>query len=235
MTPSRFGPQSVDASRGVAGVESAARRRPNARSASVRHSIVLLAVVTALAVSVSACGGGSPDDPGVAGAGGSTSTTVAVPGSSSSGILTTHAEALRYSQCMRAHGIADFPDPSANGSFPIHAGPNSDLNNNDPTFEAAIQACRQYRPVVNLTPAQHAQLESEYLAFAHCMRSQGISDFPDPVTGSGNGVGFRLQGGPNSDLSSTNPAFQRAVESCQHILGHQFRFVFGSNGVGKGS
>ena len=54
------------------------------------------------------------------------------------------------------------------------------------------------------------------------MRSHDISDFPDPVTGRGNGVGFSLQGGPNSDLSSTNPAFERAVESCQHILGHQF-------------
>ena len=85
------------------------------------------------------------------------------------------------------------------------------------------------------SPAQHAQLESEYLSFARCMRSHGISDFPGPVTGSGGHPGFRLQGGPSSDLNSNAPTFQRGVEACQRILGHRFRFVFTPSGVGKGA
>jgi hypothetical protein len=93
----------------------------------------------------------------------------------------------------------------------------------------------QSSPQHDVTPAQHAQLESEYLSFARCMRSHGISDFPDPVTGSGGHPGFRLQGGSSSDLNSNNPAIQRGVESCQRILGHQFRFVFTPSGVGKGA
>jgi hypothetical protein len=32
-----------------------------------------------------------------------------------------------------------------------------------------------------------------------------------------------------------NPAFQRGVEACQHILGHQFRFAFTPSGAGKGA
>ena len=32
-----------------------------------------------------------------------------------------HAEALGYSQCMRSHGITDFPDPTASGDFAIHS------------------------------------------------------------------------------------------------------------------
>ena len=84
------------------------------------------------------------------------------------------------------------------------------------------------------TPAEQAQLENEYLRFARCMRSHGVSDFPDPITGSGGHPGFSLQGGSSSDLNS-NPAFQRGVEACQHILGHQFRFVFTPSGVGKGA
>jgi hypothetical protein len=87
----------------------------------------------------------------------------------------------------------------------------------------------------DVTPAQHAQLKSEYLSFARCMRSHEISDFPDPVTGSGGHPGFRLQGGSSSDLNSNNPALRRGVEACQHILGHQFRFVFTPSGVGKGA
>ena len=84
------------------------------------------------------------------------------------------------------------------------------------------------------TPAEQAQLENEYLRFARCMRSHGVSAFPDPITGSGGHPGFSLQGGSSSDLNP-NPAFQRGVEACQHILGHQFRFVFTPSGVGKGA
>jgi hypothetical protein len=85
------------------------------------------------------------------------------------------------------------------------------------------------------TSPAHVQLENEYLRFARCMRSHGISDFPDPITGSGGHPGFSLQGGSDSDLNSKSPAFQRGIGVCQHILGHQFRFVFTPSGVGKGA
>jgi hypothetical protein len=86
----------------------------------------------------------------------------------------------------------------------------------------------------SVSPAQHAP-ESGYQGFARCMRSHGVSDFPDPVRGSGGHPGFHLQGGSNSDLNSNNPAFQRGVAACGHVLGHQFRFVFTPSGVGKGA
>jgi hypothetical protein len=86
-----------------------------------------------------------------------------------------------------------------------------------------------------VTPAEQAQLENQYLGFARCMRSHGISDFPDPITGSGGHPGFSLQGGSNSDLTSSNTAFQRGVEACQHVLRRRFRFVFTPSGAGKGA
>lgn len=85
------------------------------------------------------------------------------------------------------------------------------------------------------TRSEQAQLESEYLRFARCMRSHGVGDFPDPITGSGGHPGFSLQGGSSSDLNSNNPAFQRGIAVCQHVLGHEFRFVFTPSGVGKGA
>jgi hypothetical protein len=200
--------------------------RPRAGAA-----IAGLATVAAVALLAAGCGGSK--GPGVAGGDGNT-TTVAASGSGSGS--QNYTEALRYSQCMRSHGITDFPDPAASGDFAIHgAGPNNDLDRNNPTFQAAEQACQRYSPQHNVTPAQHAQLEGEYLSFARCMRSHGVSDFPDPVTGSGGHPGFRLQGGSNSDLNSNNPAFQGGVEACQRILGHQFRFAFTPSGVGKGA
>jgi hypothetical protein len=59
------------------------------------------------------------------------------------------AQALKYSQCMRAHGISDFPDPTASGGITIHAqagSGGSDLDPNNPLFQAAQRACQHYLP-----------------------------------------------------------------------------------------
>jgi len=53
-------------------------------------------------------------------------------------------KALHFSQCMRQHGITDFPDPTfQNGGAGIQLNPstNSDLDPNNPQFQAAQQAC----------------------------------------------------------------------------------------------
>ena len=73
------------------------------------------------------------------------------------------------------------------------------------------------------------------MGFAKCMRSRGITDFPDPVTGSGGHPGFHLNGGSSTDLNANDLPFQRGVEACQHILRHRFQFIFGAGGVGKGT
>jgi hypothetical protein len=60
----------------------------------------------------------------------------------------TSAQALRFSQCMRAHGFSDFPDPQVeNGRIQIGPfGPGSGLDPNDPQFQAAWGACQHYLP-----------------------------------------------------------------------------------------
>jgi hypothetical protein len=52
---------------------------------------------------------------------------------------------LAFSNCMRAHGLKDFPDPSG-GGLRIHVQPGSDLDPNNPTFQSAQQACQRYLP-----------------------------------------------------------------------------------------
>jgi hypothetical protein len=56
---------------------------------------------------------------------------------------------LAFSACMRAHGIADFPDPTFTGGnalMRLRGGPGSDLNPNSPRFQAAQTACRAKLP-----------------------------------------------------------------------------------------
>jgi hypothetical protein len=50
---------------------------------------------------------------------------------------------LRYARCMREHGMADFPDPQADGRFPL---PASLRGGKTPSFLRANQACRQLNP-----------------------------------------------------------------------------------------
>jgi hypothetical protein len=50
------------------------------------------------------------------------------------------AQLEKFSQCMRANGIADFPDPTAKGLF-FTPSPGTDLDPNNPTFQHAQKKC----------------------------------------------------------------------------------------------
>jgi hypothetical protein len=60
-----------------------------------------------------------------------------------------------FSECMRSHGIKDFPDPDSHGGIDINGEPGTDLNPNNPRFRSAQRACQSLMP----TPtAQQQQL-----------------------------------------------------------------------------
>jgi hypothetical protein len=59
------------------------------------------------------------------------------------------AQALKFSECMRAHGISDFPDPQVSSGaggvsigIRINGNGSSNLNPRDPQFQAAQKACQ---------------------------------------------------------------------------------------------
>ena len=54
------------------------------------------------------------------------------------------ALSLRFSQCVRAHGVPNFPDPGSDGRIPDPA--TAGINQGSPKFEAANQTCGRYRP-----------------------------------------------------------------------------------------
>src|SRR5919198_4919961 len=51
------------------------------------------------------------------------------------------------------------------------------------------------------------------LAYSHCMRAHGVSDFPDP---NANGQ-IQLEAGPGSDLSPDSPVFTKAQQACKSL------------------
>ena len=91
---------------------------------------------------------------------------------------------LAFSNCMRANGVPNFPDPAAGrGGFPIGAG----LNRSSPAFHAAQARCHGLLPSGGLPgPGTQTNPSSQTLAklvnIARCMRQHGVSQFPDPRT-----------------------------------------------------
>jgi hypothetical protein len=61
------------------------------------------------------------------------------------------AKAEKFAQCMRAHGLRDFPDPQTGGQGGIKIqgggpGSSSDLNPDSPLFQRAQKACASLLP-----------------------------------------------------------------------------------------
>lgn len=162
-------------------------RLPGARTAA---AIVAMA---ALALLLAACGGSSSS-------GGS--------GGSSTAGASTSSQALAYSRCMRAHGVHNFPDPDSHGVLP-KVGPDQ-LGVSQSTFQAADRACAH---LLQPTQTQTQQLMSALRNFAHCMRSHGVQDWPDPTTDSNGHPAFDIPGiDPNSSQVNT------ASNACLHLV-----------------
>ena len=53
-------------------------------------------------------------------------------------------QALQYAQCVRAHGVSNFPDPDGKGRIPDPE--TAGVDQGSPQFQAANDTCAQYRP-----------------------------------------------------------------------------------------
>lgn len=121
---------------------------------------------------------------------------------------------------MRANGLSGFPDPRSGpdgggvgfpGGF-IITGPDSisvmGIPFSGPAVVRAEKACAEYMPPKGPPPAISASQKRADIAEAHCMRTHGVPNFPDP-TFSGGG-----QAPLPSDLNPDSPAFKHAAEVC---------------------
>jgi len=140
------------------------------------HLFSAIAIALVSAMAIAACGGSSkPNSHG---------------GSKSAGSF------LAFSQCMRSHGVTNFPDPSSHGGLQLPTG----FNTQAPSFKAAQTACFHKLPgggPGNQKPTKQ-QVDQE-VAVSECMRAHGVTGFPDPTVHTG--------GPPN-----VNPAQYSAVE-----------------------
>jgi hypothetical protein len=191
-----------------------ARRRWPRRAAA-------LAAMACMVLLATACGSGSS------------------PRASATGGPTREQRALAYAQCMRSHGVPDFPDPDSNGDFNLgsnqagggskRSGSNSGSsqgnsgssqgNSVTPQERSADHVCHHLlNGSHEMSQSQQQHVMSQLVRYAQCMRAHGVPNFPDPeITNGGIGVpsGFGFNMPPGLDEGS--PQFQSANQACESI------------------
>ncbi len=176
------------------------RRRP--------RPLATLALIAAIGLTSAGCGSNAPSKTGTAGGANSS-------GGSSSGD-TARDKAIRFAQCMRENGVKEFPDPDASGELTIDGIVNgSSLNPDAPAWKAAIGACRTLQPSGFTGHKRSAKEQESTLAFAQCIRDNGVKDFPDPAIGDPLVDTRRI---PSADRAGGMSVLNAAMRKCGAIF-----------------
>jgi len=149
-------------------------------------------------------------------------------GSGAPGSAVKASDFLAYAQCMRAHGVPNFPDPSSNGGGGLQiqqsqragSGPSLKVNGvsvDAPAFQSAMRSCQSKLPNGGRPPPLSAARRAAMLRFSQCMRDHGVTNFPDPTFSSKGGV--RIDFGASSGLNPSSPTFQAAQKACAPVGG----------------
>jgi hypothetical protein len=162
--------------------------------------LVIAAVLTA--TTLTACGSGSPR----------TATTGASAGPTHAQIQQFQSDAVKFTDCMRSHGIANFPDaPTQNNPDSGRTWKNA-FQNKSPAFGSAATACQHFMPQSGAhsesSAPSHRQVAA-MLSFARCMRTHGFTQFPDP-----NGTGITREMLAAAGIDLHQPALVSAADAC---------------------
>jgi hypothetical protein len=148
--------------------------------------LVALGLAGLIGLISAGCGSSASSKAGTGSSTGSASNTSSADtpstgtGTTSSGAttkLTAQEKAVKFAECIRAHGVSDFPDPDAKNQFQYG------VSVSPAVWKQATTACKDLQPPGTLSGKRTPKQQSASLRFAQCVRDHGVKDFPDPVNG----------------------------------------------------
>jgi hypothetical protein len=152
------------------------------------------ALVTAAACSASPSSTGSSGTPDPGGSGGT--------------------NLIAYANCMRSHGVPGFPDPGSDGTISKQAVETAASSVSTSQFQTATSACASLAPNgLGKAAAVTTQEQQDYLKAAACMRSHGVTGFPDPTFSNGS-VNLNVP----SSIDTSSPQFNQARQTCERLI-----------------
>ena len=175
-------------------------RGPGPRPPRRARAAGVITVMAAAAVLAAACSGGT--------------SSTGSGGSPTAGGSANSPSAVAYSRCVRAHGVPNFPDPGSNGQIPELAAKSAFREVSNSRARAAANACANLYPAGQGSPTLTAQEQQDYLRAAACMRSHGITNFPDPTFPGGHAS---LPAAPSS-IDTKSRQFTQAAQTCRKLI-----------------
>jgi hypothetical protein len=183
--------------------------RNERRSAAGRRRAAAIIAAAGLSLLAAGCGGSAGSHLAQLG----TTTTQANAASASGGSPTsgpTAAQAVAYADCLRSHGVPNWPDPNSSGVFDKSKLTLHQLGVSSSRLQSAQTACKHLAPngVQPANQAQLQQMKAQALQFSQCVRAHGVPNFPDPdSTG-------RIPDPASVGIDQGAPKFQAANQAC---------------------
>jgi hypothetical protein len=176
--------------------------------------LAAFAMVALISVISAGCGSNAPSETGTASSTGTTSNTgsASSAGTGSSGAdkkLTKQEKAVKFAECIRAHGVRDFPDPNEKNQFEYG------VSVTPAVWTRATTACKDLQPPGTLSAKRTPKEQSASLRFAQCVRENGVKDFPDPVNGEPLVDTYKI---PSSNKPGGMAILNAAMHKCGHVL-----------------
>jgi hypothetical protein len=142
-----------------------------------------------------------------------TASSTGTAGTTSSGAnkkLSARDKAVKFAECIRAHGVSDFPDPNAKNQFEYG------VSVSPAVWKQATTACKDLQPPGTLSGKRTPKQQSASLRFAQCIRDNGVKDFPDPVNGEPLVDTYKI---PSSNKPGGMAILNAAMQKCGKVLG----------------
>jgi hypothetical protein len=165
--------------------------------------LAIFAMVTLIGVISAGCGSNAPSGTGTASSAGTVS-------SGANKKLTARDKAVKFAECIRAHGVSDFPDPNEKNQFEYG------VSVTPAEWTKATTACKDLQPPGTLSGKRTRKQQSAALRFAQCIRDHGVKDFPDPVNGEPLVDTYKI---PSSNRPGGMTILNAAMKKCGHVLG----------------
>ena len=160
----------------------------------MRRSLRALVALALVALISAGCGSSAPSETGTGG----------------EKKLTARDKAVRFAECIRAHGVSDFPDPNASNEFEYG------VSVSPAVWKQATTACKDLQPPGTLSSKRTPKQQTASLRFAGCIRENGVKDFPDPVDGEPLIDTYKI---PSSNRPGGMTILNAAIQKCRTALG----------------
>jgi hypothetical protein len=122
---------------------------------------------------------------------------------------TDQDKAVKFAECIRAHGVPHFPDANAKGEFVFG------IDVSAAVWTKAVDACKHLQPPGTLSSKRSPKQQTASLRFAQCVRDNGVKDFPDPANGEPLINTYKI---PSSNRPGGMTILNAATEKCRDLL-----------------